>query len=105
MSTSNVGINVHATTPPPVFSSPDAPRPGETSAPPRRRALTVSGTIMEPVTWVSSDASSQETARLRFMAWKAKGYAAFDITEQPGTLLHDFDPEAEIIMFPPIQGG
>lgn len=61
------------------------------------------------IMWSKDNAEEVEMARDQFNAQKKKGYAAFHVTGKDGakgTQMHEFDPNAERIIFvKQMQGG
>jgi hypothetical protein len=61
------------------------------------------------ITWDRTKTVEVDQARKQFDEWKAKGYCAYRVegrNGEKGTVLKDFDPTAQTIIFAlPLQGG
>jgi hypothetical protein len=61
------------------------------------------------VVWDSSKPDEVEHARDTFNRWKKKGYMAYEVTgkdARKGSVVNEFDPDAQTIIFaPPLRGG
>src|SRR5439155_24523353 len=61
------------------------------------------------VVWDRTKPDEVQAARDQFASWKKKGYMAYSVTgakAEKGTVLREFDPEAQSIIFAPaLQGG
>ncbi len=74
----------------------------------QRTMVKMSGKGDETVAKYDTETTSPERLdeiEKEFKAMIAQGYFAADITDKKNVLIQDFDPQADILMIPQIQGG
>jgi len=57
--------------------------------------------------WDTETVSAQRLAAIEkeFNDKMAQGWFAADVSDKGGVLIHEFDPDAEILLIPRVQGG